>query len=113
MKTYKSDYLQTCEAKSIIRYYTEVGEARGIQIGEARGIQIGEARGIRLGKEQGIQLGEARGEVRGTRNTSLMIALDMAKEGEPIAKISKFTKLPVEELTNYFKQENVSITNLK
>jgi len=35
----------------------------------------------------------------------------MAKEGEPIAKISKFTKLPVEELTAYFKQTNVNISN--
>lgn len=77
MAKYKSDYLQTCEAKSIIRYYTE----------------------------KGIQLGEA----RGAKNTSFTIALDMAKEGEPVAKISKFTKLPVEELTDYFKKENVSV----
>jgi len=93
MAKYESDYLRTCEAKSIIRYYTELGEKQGIQIGEMRGIQIGEA--------------------RGTKNATFSIALDMAKEGEPITKISKFTKLPVEELTNYFKQENVSINNIR
>jgi len=42
----------------------------------------------------------------GTRNTSLQIALDMAKEGEPIEKISKFTKVPVDELNEYFKREH-------
>jgi predicted transposase/invertase (TIGR01784 family) len=95
MAKYESDYIHTCEAKSIIRYYTELGEKRGMQLGEARGIQLGEARGMQLG----------------ARNNSLTIALDMAKEGEPIAKISKFTKLPVEELTAYFKQTNVNISN--
>jgi predicted transposase/invertase (TIGR01784 family) len=114
MEKYKSDYLNTTEGKSIVRYYTEygkahgmkLGEAHGMKLGEARGIKIGEMRGMKLGEARGMKIGEERGMQLGTRNTSLQIALDMAKEGEPIEKISKFTKVPVDELNEYFKREH-------
>lgn len=68
-------------------YFTKEGAIKeGIAIGEARGEAIGEARGI--------SMGEARGEAR--RN--IQIAREMLADGEPRAKILKFTRLTEEEL---------------
>lgn len=53
-------------------------------------VTTAEARGIEKGIEQGIEKGEY--------GKAIAIALEMKKEGMPLDQISKFTKLPVEEI---------------
>ncbi len=74
------------------------GEKRGISIGEARGekrgISIGEARG----EKRGIAIGEARGQKRAVDQERKRTAIDMLKDGEPLAKITKYSMLSEKEV---------------
>jgi predicted transposase/invertase (TIGR01784 family) len=45
-----------------------------------------------------VSTAEARGEAKGKYEKSITIAREMKKDGLPIAQISKFTKLSVEEI---------------
>ena len=65
-------------------------EARG----EKRGISIGEARG----EKRGIAIGEARGQKRAVDQERNRTAIDMLKDGEPLAKITKYSMLSETEV---------------
>ena len=68
----------------------DVAEARG----EKRGISIGEARG----EKRGIAIGEARGQKRAVDQERNRTAIDMLKDGEPLAKITKYSMLSETEV---------------
>jgi predicted transposase/invertase (TIGR01784 family) len=48
--------------------------------------------------KEGIEKGIAEGMEKGKRENAITIAKEMKKEGMPLAQISEFTKLSIEEI---------------
>ena len=53
---------------------------------------------LKYAKEEGISEGEKKGERKGKLKRSIEIAKDMLKDGVNIEMISKYSKLPKEEI---------------
>ena len=65
-------------------------EIVAFEAGEAKG----HAAGLAEGREEGLAQGLAEGEAKKSRET----ALEMLKDGEPLAKIMKYSKLGQEDI---------------
>ena len=68
----------------------EAGEAKG----HAAGLAEGHAAGLAEGRDEGLAQGLAEGEAKKSRET----ALEMLKDGEPLTKIMKYSKLGQEDI---------------
>ncbi|MBC2579193.1 hypothetical protein HGI79_02510 [Clostridium sp. DJ247] len=67
---------------------------------EERGIKKGIERGLKEGVEKGIQKGIEKGRI----DEKLETATEMIKDGEPIEKIKKYTKLDENKILELIKQ---------
>ena len=77
----------------------EAGEAKG----HATGLAEGEAKGRADGLAEGLAEGEAKGEAKKSRET----ALEMLKDGEPLTKIMKYSKLAKEDILLLAKENGI------
>ena len=68
----------------------EAGEAKG----HAAGLAEGHAAGLAEGRDEGLAQGLAEGEAKKSRET----AIEMLKDGEPLTKIMKYSKLGQEDI---------------
>ena len=68
----------------------EAGEAQG----HAAGLAEGHAAGLAEGRDEGLARGLAEGEAKKSRET----AIEMLKDGEPLTKIMKYSKLGQEDI---------------
>jgi predicted transposase YdaD len=95
MKTYKEDLSRYGD----YYWYYAAGERRA----EERGIALGEQRGITIGEQRGIALGSEKTR----KEHQVNVALKLAKRGWTIIEIADFTDLPIEEVKNILKQNNL------
>ncbi len=68
------------------------------QYAEKRGLERGIAKGMEKGMAEGLEQGLAQGLEKGRHEEALETAREMKKDGEPIAKIVKYTKLTIQEI---------------
>ena len=74
-------------------------EIVAFEAGEAKG----HAAGLAEGREEGIAQGLAEGEAKKSRET----ALEMLKDGEPLTKIMKYSKLAKEDILLLAKENGI------
>ena len=77
----------------------EAGEAKG----HAAGLAEGHAAGLAEGRDEGLAQGLAEGEAKKSRET----ALEMLKDGEPLTKIMKYSKLAKEDILLLAKENGI------
>lgn len=65
--------------------------------------EAGEAKGHAAGLAEGLAEGEAKGEAKKSRET----ALEMLKDGEPLTKIMKYSKLAKEDILLLAKENGI------
>ena len=65
--------------------------------------ETGEAQGHAAGLAEGLAEGEAKGEAKKSRET----AIEMLKDGEPLTKIMKYSKLAKEDILLLAKENGI------
>ena len=83
---YDSNLKAKWDYENALAYAKEIAEEEGLKKGMEKGLE----KGLEKGMEKGLEKGEY--------NKALAIALEMKNDKLPIAQISKFTKLSIEEI---------------
>ena len=78
-------------------------EIVAFEAGEAKGHAAGLAEGEAKGRADGLAKGLAEGEAKKSRET----ALEMLKDGEPLTKIMKYSKLAKEDILLLAKENGI------
>ena len=82
-------------------------EIVAFEAGEAKGHAAGLAEGEAKGRADGLAEGLAEGEAKKSRET----ALEMLKDGEPLTKIMKYSKLDKEAILLLAKENGLEVIN--
>ena len=78
-------------------------EIVAFEAGEAKGHATGLAEGEAKGRADGLAKGLAEGEAKKSRET----AIEMLKDGEPLTKIMKYSKLAKEDILLLAKENGI------
>ncbi len=82
----KDSYFQSLKVYRDLHNVIDTAESEGIK------------KGIELGIEKGIEIGVEKGKLEGEKQKSIEIAKELLEDGMPLEKISKITKLSIDEI---------------